>query len=53
LEKLVTISWYCKSSFEKHEPILEKIQIVEQNHDEMLNNILIFDKKIDSLLENK
>jgi hypothetical protein len=29
------------------------IQIVEQNHDEMLNDILIFDKKIDSLLENK
>jgi hypothetical protein len=46
LEKLVTISWYCKSSFEKQEHILEKIQIVEQNHDEMLNNILIIDKKI-------
>jgi hypothetical protein len=53
LEKLVTISWYCKSSFEKHELILEKIQIVEQNHDEMLNDIFMLEKKIDSLLENK
>jgi hypothetical protein len=33
--------------------ILEKIQLVEQNHDEMLNNILTLDKKIDTLLENK
>src|SRR5215203_75460 len=38
---------------EKHEISLEKIQIVEQNHDEMLNNILTLDKKINSLLESK
>jgi hypothetical protein len=38
---------------EKHEFILEKIQLFEQNHDEMLNNILTLDKKINSLLENK
>ena len=40
-------------SVEKHVNILEKIQIVEQNHDEMLNNILTLDKKINSLLESK
>ena len=42
-----------KISLEKHENILEKIQIVEQNHDEMLNKILTLDKKINSLLESK
>ena len=35
-------------SLEKHENILEKIQIVEQNHDEMLNKILTLDKKINN-----
>ena len=38
---------------EKHEVILEKVQKFEQNHDEMLNNILTLDTKINSLLENK
>ncbi|MDF2738240.1 MAG: hypothetical protein K0S93_2100, partial [Nitrososphaeraceae archaeon] len=38
---------------EKHENILEKIQIVEQNHEEMLKNIFTLDKKINSILENK
>jgi len=40
-------------SLEKHVNILEKIQIFEQNHDEMLNKILTLDKKINSLLESK
>jgi hypothetical protein len=40
-------------SLEKHENILEKIQIVEQNHEEMLKNIFTLDKKINSLLESK
>jgi hypothetical protein len=40
-------------SLEKHENILEKIQIVEQNHEEMLKNIITLDKKINSFLENK
>ena len=40
-------------SLEKHETILEKIQIVEQNHEEMLKNIFKLDKKINSFLENK
>jgi hypothetical protein len=38
---------------EKHEVILEKVQKFEQNHDEMLNNILTLDTKINSLLETK
>jgi hypothetical protein len=29
------------------------IQTFEQNHDEMLNDIFILEKKIDSLLESK
>ena len=40
-------------SLEKHEAILQKIQIVEQNHEEMLKNIFTLDKKINSFLENK
>jgi hypothetical protein len=35
------------------ENILEKIQIVEQNHEEILKNIFTLDKKINSFLENK
>jgi uncharacterized membrane-anchored protein YhcB (DUF1043 family) len=35
---------------EKHEIILEKIQIVEQNHEEMLKNIFTLNKKINSFL---
>jgi hypothetical protein len=37
----------------KQEQILEKIEAFEEKHDEMLNTILMLDKKIDSLLENK
>ncbi len=40
-------------SLEKHEAILQKIQTVEQNHEEMLKNIFTLDKKINSFLENK
>jgi hypothetical protein len=40
-------------SLEKHEAILQKIQTVEQNHEEMLKNIFTLDKKINAFLENK
>jgi hypothetical protein len=38
---------------DKQEHILEKIQIFEQNHDIILNDIFMLEKKIDSLLESK
>jgi len=37
----------------KQEHILEKVQAFEKKHEDMLNNILTLDKKIDSLLESK
>lgn len=53
LDHIVNLEEKHEHILEKHEVILEKIQLVEQNHDEMLNNILTLDRKIDSLLENK
>jgi Na+/glutamate symporter len=53
LDHIVNLEEKHEISLEKHENILEKIQLFEQNHDEMLNNILTLDKKINSLLENK
>ncbi|HSF51655.1 MAG TPA: hypothetical protein VLA74_12915 [Nitrososphaeraceae archaeon] len=51
------ISWLIydrqEKTVNKQEQILEKIQAFEEKHDEMLNTILMLDKKIDSLLENK
>jgi LPXTG-motif cell wall-anchored protein len=51
------ISWLIYNRQEKmankQEHILERIQTFEEKHDEMLNTILILDKKIDELLENK
>jgi uncharacterized membrane protein YgaE (UPF0421/DUF939 family) len=35
------------------EYLLEKTYLLQQNHDNILKNISILDKKIDSLLENK
>ena len=37
----------------KQEYILERVQAFEDKHEDMLNNILTLDKKIDSLLESK
>jgi Na+/glutamate symporter len=53
LDHIVNLEEKHEHILEKHEFILEKIQLFEQNHDEMLNNILTLDKKINSLLENK
>jgi hypothetical protein len=53
LDHIVNLGEKHEHILEKHEFILEKIQIFEQNHEEMLNNILTIDKKINSLLENK
>ncbi|MGH9981552.1 MAG: hypothetical protein ACRD6U_08360 [Nitrososphaeraceae archaeon] len=53
LDHIVNLEEKHEHILEKHEFILEKIQIFEENHDEMLNNILTIDKKINSLLENK
>ena len=38
---------------DKQEHILEKIQTFEQNHDIILNDIFMLEKKIDSLLQSK
>ena len=53
LDHIVNLEEKHENILEKHELILQKIQTVEQNHEEMLNNILTLDKKIDLLLENK
>ncbi len=53
LDHIVNLEEKHEHVLEKHELVLEKIQIVEQNHEEMLNNLLTIDKKINSLLENK
>src|SRR5687768_6305676 len=49
LDHIVNLEEKHEHVLEKHELVLEKIQIVEQNHEEMLNNILTIDKKINSL----
>jgi Na+/glutamate symporter len=53
LDHIANLEEKHEDILEKHELILENIQKFEQNHDEMLNNILTLNKKIDSLLENK
>lgn len=53
LDHIVDLEEKHEHILEKHELILEKIQQFEQNHGEMLNNILRLDKKINSLIENK
>ena len=58
------ITWWIyyrqKKTSEKQEHIIERINRLEEKHDSMLksievilNQILILDKKIDSILENK
>jgi Na+/glutamate symporter len=49
LDHIVNLEEKHEHILEKHEFILEKIQLFEQNHDEMLNNILTLDTKINSL----
>lgn len=53
LDHIANLEEKHEDILEKHELILENIQKFERNHDEMLNNILTLNKKIDSLLENK
>ena len=58
------ITWWIyyrqKKTSEKQEHIIERIKRLEEKHDSMLksielilNQILVLDKKIDSILENK
>ena len=51
LDHILNVEEKHEISLEKYKNILEKMQIVEQNHEEMLKNILTLDKKIDSFLE--
>ena len=53
LDHIIELEEAHKFILEKHKVILEKVQIFEQNHDEILKNILTLDTKINSLLENK